>query len=127
MKNLSSLIKVTEFRLKLYPKNFDIIRDFYENFLEFKVIEEWNNGDLDIGVMFDVGGTVLELVSSKADEKVYAGYVSLEVSDVLKLWEQLKEYPKQAQDLQHNDWGDTSFSIYDPEGFWITFFTKDKK
>ena len=124
MKNISNLIKVTEFRLKLYPRNFDTTRDFYENFLGFKPTEEWNNDDLDKGVMFDVGGTILELVSGKADEKVYAGYVSLEVPDVLKLWEELKTYPKIAQGLRNNDWGDTSFSIYDPEGFWITFFTK---
>ncbi len=127
MKNLSHLTTTTEFRLKLYPKNFEVVRDFYENFLGFKVIDGWDNGALDKGVMFTVGGTVLELVSGKSDEKVYAGYVSLEVADVLKLWEELKTYPKPAQDLHHNAWGDTSFSIYDPEGFWITFFTKDTK
>lgn len=120
-------IEVSEFRVKIYPKNFSVVRDFYENTLGFPIVEEWNNEPGNKGVMFDVGGTVLELLSPKDVYHKIAGCdISLEVTDVYLLWEQMKNSQTIRHDLRHNDWGDTSFCIADPEGFEITFFTKDK-
>lgn len=124
MKKLSNLTSVSEVRIKLYPENFEATRDFYGTFLGFKVVTEWNNSELDRGVMFDVGGTILELLARKADVKVKGADMSLEVADVRKLWEELKTYPKIAHAIRENSWGDTSFAILDPEGSKISFFTK---
>ena len=95
-----------------------------EKFLGFSVVSEWNNPDLDKGVMFNVGGTILELLSREVDEKVRGADVSLEVADVRKLWEEMKDYPKIAHPIRVNSWGDTSFAVLDPEGSKISFFTK---
>ena len=54
-------VGVRDFRLKLYPTDFALVRSFHEQQLQFSFIKEWNRGDNDKGVMFDVGGTVLEL------------------------------------------------------------------
>ena len=124
MKKLSNLTSVSEVRIKLYPENFDETRDFYVTFLGFRTVTEWNNGDLDRGIMFDVGGTIFELIARKADVKGKGADVSLEVADVRKLWEELKTYPKIAHAIRDNSWGDTSFAILDPEGSKISFFTK---
>ena len=117
---------VKEFRVKLYPSNFAVVRDFYENKLGFKVTNEWDRGDSDKGVMFDVGGTTLELLSPEDGYKPITGCdFSLEVTDVVALWEQMKDGDNILHPIRHNVWGDTSFRIADPEGFAISFFTKD--
>ncbi len=120
-------INIQEFRIKLYPKNFELVRDFYKNTLGFPVIHEWNEGVNDKGVMFDVGGTILELLSPEETyQKITGCDISLEVSDVHTLWENMKDTQTIRHNLRHNSWKDTSFCIADPEGFEITFFTKDQ-
>ena len=124
----NKLTKVKEFRLKLYPNDFYKVRSFYEKILEYPVIEEWDQGENEKGVMFDTGGATLELLSPKPSYKIIQGVgVSLEVSNVGELWKHIKDKVDVEFGPRHNSWGDTSFRIKDPEGFKITFFTKDKK
>lgn len=124
---MSDPVVVREFRVKLYPNNFDLVRNFYEDELGFVVTNHWDRGDKDRGVMFDVGGTTLELLSPEGSYKPITGCdFSLEVDDVKLLWEQLKDGNNIRHELRHNEWGDTSFRVADPEGFEISFFTKDK-
>lgn len=120
-------LKVGEFRLKRYPKDFAVVRAFYEDKLGLPVSHEWDSGPANKGVMFSVGSTTLELLSPPDGYKPVQGAdVSWEVTDVKGLWKQLKDNTPIAHDLRHNNWGDTSFQIIDPEGFHITFFTKDQ-
>lgn len=122
----NTLTKVTEFRLKLYPKDFYKVREFYEMILGYPVIVEWDHGENNRGVMFDTGGATLELLSPKPKYKTVQGVgISLEVQDVMKLWKYIKDKADIEFPPRHNSWGDTSFRIKDPEGFQITFFTKD--
>jgi catechol 2,3-dioxygenase-like lactoylglutathione lyase family enzyme len=124
---MQNLTRVLEFRLKLYPDDFDKVRDFYEKLLCYPVIEEWNRGPGERGVMFDVGQGTLELLSPEDDYRPIQGAtVSWEVADVMGLWENLKNRVNVEVEPRHNPWGDTSFRITDPEGFKITFFTRDK-
>ncbi len=95
-------MKTGEFRLMLYPKDFDRIHSFYADTLGLSITKEWNRGHDDRGVMFDVSGTTLELLSPEDGYQPFAGF-----------------------GLRHNDWGDTSFQIIDPEGLKISLFTKD--
>ncbi len=116
-------MKVTEFRLKLFPKNFYIVREFYEKELGFSVVHEWDRPGSQ-GVMFDVGGTILELLTPQAGYKPVVGTnVSWRVVNVWKLYEVMKDKPYVERGLVDNSWGDTSFHISDPEGFSITFFS----
>jgi uncharacterized glyoxalase superfamily protein PhnB len=121
---LSALLQVSEFRLKLYPLNFDATRNFYAETLHFPITEEWDNGPGHQGVMFAVGNTTLELLSPKTPEPIQGTSIALEVPNVEALWEALKDTSSIAHALRYNSWGDTSFSILDPEGFAVTFFTK---
>lgn len=116
---------VGECRLKLYPNDFEKVRKFYEHVLHYPVLKEWDRGDDDKGVMFDTGGGTLELLSPEDGYKQIQGVgVSWEVRDVGELWARLKDASDVVFGLRHNDWGDSSFRIRDPEGFEITFFTK---
>ncbi len=119
-------VSVKEFRLKLYPKDFALVREFYEKQLQFPVINEWDRGDNDKGVMFNVGGTTLELLSPPDGYRPITGAdLSLEVPNVQELWEQMKDGYDVLHPIRHNAWGDTSFRIADPEGFAISLFTRD--
>lgn len=121
----ASLTEVTEFRLKLYPKDFVTVRRFYQQHLSFEVLHEWDRSENDKGVMFNVGGTTLEILSLEDGYSPIAGVgLSLAVKDVERLWEKLKNDFNVIHELRNNKWGDTSFCISDPEGLQITFFTK---
>lgn len=119
-------MKTGEFRLKLYPRDFDNTRSFYADVLGFPVTKEWNRSEDDRGVMFDAGGTTLELLSPEDGYRPFAGFgLSLEVPNVHELWDQFRNEDFITFGLRHNDWGDTSFQISDPEGLRISLFTKD--
>lgn len=118
--------KVSEFRLKLYPNDFHSVRNFYENTLGYTVIKEWNKGEDDLGVMFDTGTAILELLSPANEYLPIQGVgLSLEVIDVKALREELDGKVTITRDIRHTNWGDTAFTVSDPEGFKITFFTRD--
>lgn len=118
---------IGEFRLKLYPKDFDACYAFYHETLGFSIVHEWNDGARDRGVMFDVDGTILELLVPDKHVQVKGANISLRVKNVWTLWEEMKTALPIVHSLRVNDWGDTSFSVCDPEGFEITFFTKTEK
>lgn len=125
-RNFNELTRVREFRLKLCPKDFYKVRAFYEETLGYPVIEEWDRGENEKGVMFDTGCATLELLSPKQDFKPVQGTgISIEVQDVMELWKHLKDKVDVEFEPRHNAWSDTSLRIKDPEGFQITFFTKD--
>lgn len=114
-----------EFRLMLYPKNFTAVRKFYEEILGCKVTHQWNEGEDDRGVMFEVGNTTLELLGRRGKYQPVAGCeLSIEVEDVARLWEAFEGKEGVVFGLRENEWGDTSFCITDPEGLKITFFSK---
>lgn len=122
---MKDLIKVTEFRLKLYPKDFYKVREFYEKELGYGVVDEWDR-EQSKGVMFEVGSTIIELLwpSPHGHGQHNDADVSLAVPDVWKLYDTMKDKPYVRRGLKDNPWGDTSFHIHDPEGFRITFFTQ---
>ena len=75
--------------------------------------------------MFDVGNVTLELLSPEKEFVPLQGSgVSLEVKDVHKLWDNIKDKANIIFKIRNNEWGDTSFGISDPDGYQITFFTK---
>lgn len=118
-------VDVSDFRLKLYPKDFYAVRSFYENDLGLTVTKEWDRGENDKGVMFQVGTTTLELLSPEGDYKPVTGAdVSWQVENVEEMWRAWKLESNIIFPLRDNEWGDSSFCISDPEGFKITFFTK---
>lgn len=120
---MEDIFKVTEFRIKLYPKDFDKVREFYMKELNFTITNEWNRSSNDRGTMFDVGGTTLELLTP-ADSPVKGCDLSLAIPDVWKLWELLKDKDYVTRGLRDNAWGDTSFRVSGPEGLSISLFTK---
>jgi len=118
-------MRITEFRLKLYVKDMASNRHFYEDIIGFKIVNSWDNGPDDQGIMFDTGSGIIELIfAGNRHVPIQGCDVSLEVDDVHSLWEQLRIVGRIVHPLRDNAWGDTSFCLTDPEGFEVTFFTK---
>ena len=122
---MNSLTKVSEFRLKLYPKNYQVCLKFYRDILLFPIINEWDRADNDKGVMFDTGAGIIELLYEDSPKIIAGCDISIEVKDVWKLFDKLRKHPKIMHPIRKNAWGDTSFCISDPAGFEITFFTRN--
>ncbi|MEO6508629.1 MAG: VOC family protein [Patescibacteria group bacterium] len=113
---------VHEFRFILLVRNLEAQRAFYETIFDWPIIEDWGGG-----ILYDTGGTVLELIQDSNAEKPNASNrISIMVSDVWSLYEDLKDKVKVIHSLKDNSWGDTSFRISDPDGFLITIFTHTK-
>ncbi|MBP6084831.1 VOC family protein [Candidatus Gracilibacteria bacterium] len=119
----SFLTKTSEFRLKLYPANFGLVKEFYRDVLQFPIVKQWDDGPDNKGVMFSTGVAIIELLSPDQYAPVQGCAVSLRVADVDQLWEKLKDVDFIEHPLRNNSWGDRSFCIKDPEGFKITFFS----
>lgn len=120
-------IDVVAFRLKLYPRDYVHAKTFYAEILGFPLVNEWDRGNDDKGAMFQVGPAVIEILTPEKNYTPVVGAdVSLEVPDVQALWHGLQNKVGVIFPLRHNAWGDSSFCIKDPEGFELTFFTKDK-
>jgi catechol 2,3-dioxygenase-like lactoylglutathione lyase family enzyme len=73
---LYPLTKVQEFRLKLYVKDFDKSREFYQDLLGYSVVNEWDRGEKDKKVMFNTGSAIIELLTPEG------GYVPLQGSSI---------------------------------------------
>lgn len=111
-----------DFRIMLYVQQLKKTGEFYQKLLDFQVIDKW-----DSGIMFNAGNGIIELLSAKKPIKIQGCAVSIEVKNVKSLWKKMqnKKSIKIIFPLRKNTWGDTSFSVQDPEGFQLVFFTKD--
>jgi hypothetical protein len=119
-------MQVNEFRLKLFVRDFENMREFYTIVLGFESVGGWDNGPDDCGVLLDTGAGIVELISAGSQYKPVQGCdVSFGVNDVWTLWENLQG-EMIVHPLRQNYWGDSSFCLSDPEGFRLTFFSKDK-
>lgn len=120
------LTKTTQFRVKLYPRDFYKTKNFYENVLGYPILNSWDEVN-NKGVMFDTGVVIIELLTPKDGYvPIQGSNVSLQVADVWALWEKLKDHPNIVKPLSLVSWGDMRFRIVDPEGFQLTFFTPEK-
>jgi catechol 2,3-dioxygenase-like lactoylglutathione lyase family enzyme len=120
------MIKSSELRLMLYPKNFETTSKFYQNILGFPVLYKWNKNNSK-GIMFNTGSAVLEFLYPIKKKPTTGMRISLKVSNVKILWKKLKNKTEVVFPIRDNEWGDTSFSISDPDGNELIFFTPWQK
>ena len=130
--------------LELHVPNFQLARDFYTlfGFTEFRYDPE-SGGNSDLGYLVlgrkdDIGDTHLNFYGDK--EKVsehshfvdfspdtprgYAVEITIPVSDVNKIWDEVKDkIPSNqiSQPLKLKRWNKWDFRVVDPFGFYIRF------
>jgi uncharacterized glyoxalase superfamily protein PhnB len=116
-----------EVRVHVYVSSMDKMVNFYNQILEFPVVKYWRYSDGD-GTMIDIGGNLIELFSKGSrnySNKSFHGNVSLsiKVKNVIKLHGSFCKKNIKISELVENDWGDASFSLIDPEGNRLVFFS----
>ena len=115
--------RVSEFRFIRFVRDLAALRSFYEEIFDWPIVDQW-----DEGVMYDTGGVILELIQNLAADKPNgSSYISLSILDVSSLFQLLENKVTIISPLTQNSWGDTSFQMSDPDGFFITFFTPTLK
>ena len=118
-----------EARIHVYVKDMHSMVRFYNKILEFPVVRYWRYAEGD-GTIINLGGNSLELFSKGKRNyyhKDFSGCASfsVRVRDVYKLHDKLSRKNIVIEDIVKNEWGDSSFSLRDPEGNRICFFTPD--
>jgi len=116
--------RVTEFRLILYVYHFEEVQHFYEDVIGFPLKHSWCNSTSDHGAMFDTGCGIIELLAREiVHDPVTDCKVALQVPNVVELWERVSKTGYQVTPLVKRPWGDLDFTIVDPEGFPVIFFS----
>lgn len=118
-----------ESRIHLYVKSMQEMVRFYNKILEFPVVKMWRLSDGE-GTIINLGGNNLELYSKNRRHNYHVDFsgcvsFSIRVKNVYKLHEKFSRKNIKIEEIQKNDWGDSSFSLRDPEGNRITFFSPD--
>ena len=115
--------EVKEIRVMTDVRDLASVRAFYTGLLGFA--ERRHENIPDWIAMFELGpGRVIEFFQEEQPKRPPVE-ISLEVADVRRLWERIREQAPIAFPLRHNDWGDTSFGLTDPVGGILVFFTPD--
>ncbi len=113
-----------ELRIVFRVRKYDQAREFYEQTLGLSVLNEWNRSDSDRGVVYALGRAQLEILKADTDPIAEGTYTYIEVTDVDALWESLAGKVEVIDPIATQEWRHRNFSIRDPNGFKLKFFTK---
>lgn len=117
-----------EVRICYKTAKYDECRSFYENVLCWPIFKEWNRGPLDRGVVYAIEGALLELLSSRefgATKFDGSFYLYVETKELDSLQSMLEKAGYSPTKIQSFKWGHNSFSIKDPAGFVLKFFSQN--
>jgi len=97
-------------RFVLAVKDYDICMYFYESIVNFKIVNSWNRSPGDRGTIYRIGDASFELIESGENPANLIGaylYLNTEI-----------DIP-----IQNTPWGHRNFSILDPVGMKLKFFS----
>jgi len=119
-----------EVRIHIYVSDLHEMTRFYNQILEFPIVKRHKHGN-STGVLLNIGGNIIELFNKTNDNyynKNFNGNISfsLRVNDIKKTYDDFLKKNIKISELINNDWGDTSFTIIDPEGNRIILFSLDQ-
>ena len=113
-----------ESRIVFIVKEYQRTRDFYEKTVGLCIVSEWDRTKGDRGVVYQLGSTHLEILEGDISPLTQGFYVYLEVEDIDALWERLSGTVEIVDAIGTRPWGHRNFSIKDPNGFTIKFFSR---
>jgi catechol 2,3-dioxygenase-like lactoylglutathione lyase family enzyme len=113
-----------EVRIVLISKQYSETRQFYEEILNLRVLKEWDHGEGRLGVVYAIGNTCLEILQGPASSIIADFYIYIKVGDIDKLWEVLQNRVSIEDSIMTQPWGHRNFSIRDPNGYKLKFFSE---
>ena len=113
-----------EVRVVLISSRYSETRQFYEEILNLKVLKDWDHGEGRLGVVYAIGNTCLEILQGPARSTSADFYIYIKVEDVDKLWERLQNRVLVEDSIMTQPWGHRNFSVRDPDGYKLKFFSE---
>ena len=124
--------KQPEFRAAFFTRHYDQSVSFYRDGLELPVLESWDRGEGDRGIMFAAASGVIEVLGPPTPESAVAPWDQrspqgvmfvIEVPNVTEAYHRArgKGLPV-TTDLTDHPWGHRSFCVTDPDGLTLYLF-----
>lgn len=116
-----------DFRVIFVSKNYLDSVSFYKNQLGLPVITSWDRSEAEKGTVFQIGSGSLEVLGpnpSQAYKPPTAFELAIEVEDVDDFYSFVKNsnIPIRGE-LSDKPWGHRAFSITDPDGIKLIFYS----
>ncbi len=113
-----------EVRIVLQVRDYQRTRSFYEGVLGLEVLSQWDRDATDKGVVYRLGAAQLEVLLGDRSPVSRGVYAYVEVKDVDALWDRISRQVKVGESITTRPWGHRNFSVLDPNGFTIKFFSR---
>ena len=123
----TNYLVLMETRFCSHITNLDLNRNFYEKILKWPIYKEWNRSETDRGVVYQAGPLLLEFLLSpheaatKFDDSFY---LYMEVPDPAVTRALFTDHLWPATEIRTYPWGHSSFTVKDPSGLSLKFFTQ---
>ena len=114
-----------EIRIVFYTNKFLEMKNFYSHVLKLNMFKEFQHDDAPSGVVYEMGSIYIELLELKTHNGYKSdSYLYVEVNNVEQFYNEIKLQYVVVEELEIFPWGHTSFSILDPDGNKLKFFSQ---
>ena len=119
-----------EFRFVYVAKDYQETIAFYRDGLELPIVGGWDRGPDDKGTLFGAASGIIEVIRNpdrEAVEPPVGAWLLVEVDDVDESYQRAREKGLPIpQELINTAWGSRLFSISDPNGIKVDFFSRTR-
>ncbi len=123
-----------QFRCAYSTPHYEATLDFYANGLDFPVLHSWDHGPDDRGTLFSAFSGIIEVLAlpenpeedSVWDHRAPQGVsIGIEVEDVDAMFDKATDRKLPIREtLGNRPWGHRNFTLIDPNGVAIYFFSE---
>ncbi len=119
----------------IYTNNIENSIKFYSDILEFEIDEFYPNKENPTWVSIRIGNDRLGIGKTFSDfnHKLHPRGVDgsgvqfyINVTNVDKIYEKYRNKVDIIDDIENKSWGDREFTFKDPDGYLISFYSKQK-
>jgi catechol 2,3-dioxygenase-like lactoylglutathione lyase family enzyme len=123
-----------QFRFSYFTRDYESTVAFYRDGLELPVIESWDRGPDDRGILFGAASGIIEVLTFPRsghsshlwdDRPPQGAFMAMEVDDIESRYRRAVEKGLMIkQELTDQEWGHKSFCVSDPNGLTLYLFTE---
>ncbi len=118
---------MSDFTFIFVSKDFEQAVKYYRDALKFPVVHDWDNGPENKGSVFQAGNGKIEVLAMKSgsEYKQPANFeISMEVDDVDAFYAYIQSINLPIRGiLADKPWGQRTFSLTDPDGIKLIFYS----
>ncbi|MHA2202507.1 MAG: VOC family protein [Candidatus Hodarchaeales archaeon] len=119
----------------IYTNNIEKSIEFYRDILEFEIVEFYPKAEKPTWVCIRIGNDRFSIGKTFSDinHKLHPRGIDgsgvqfyIQVPNVDKLYEKYRNKVELIDDIENKAWGDREFTFKDPDGYLISFYSKQK-